>query len=128
MKSVQRVVTTVFAAYALPFAAQSLAQGIVCTTTNEASGNRLLWFHRNADGTLSEGGSVNTGGTGTGTGLGNQGALAAAPLWPVFYGVNAGSDTVTMFIRTVNGPVALLQAPSGGNRPVSVAVRGGLLY
>ena len=49
--------------------------GTVYTMSNSSAGNAVLLFDRLADGRLVAAGSVASGGTGTGTGLGNQGGL-----------------------------------------------------
>src|SRR5216117_572914 len=48
----------------------------VYTVTNQVAGNAVAVFNRGADGTLRAAGQVATGGTGTGGGLGSQGAVA----------------------------------------------------
>src|SRR5689334_5969778 len=48
----------------------------VYTLTNQVAGNAVAVFNRAADGTLTAAGTVATGGTGTGAGLGSQGAVA----------------------------------------------------
>ncbi len=122
----------------LVWAAQSFGQpgnpedsglGMVFTATNEASGNRLVFFHRAPLGELGGGGSLPTGGLGTGMGLGNQGALAFGG-WDErnVYAVNAGSDSISVFIRTPGGPVLIAQVPSGGDQPISVAIHHRTLY
>ena len=62
----------------LPFAPTASAEsqtGAVYVASNEATGNRILQFHRDDSGALTPVGSFNTGGLGTGGGLGNQGGL-----------------------------------------------------
>src|SRR4051812_23621056 len=51
------------------------ARGAVYTMTNAASGNDVVAFVRQHDGTLIAAGSVSTGGKGSGDGLGSQGAM-----------------------------------------------------
>jgi len=46
------------------------------TLTNQVAGNAVAVFNRSADGTLTAAGTIATGGTGTGAGLGSQGAVA----------------------------------------------------
>lgn len=128
--------TRVFFGAALAAAAQAFAQpepdvapGVIFTSTNEAAGNRLVFLHRGPHGPLGSMGAVPTGGLGTGTGLGNQGALAfGGPGQRSIYAVNAGSDTVSVFVRTPAGPVLAAEVGSGGDQPISVAVHGRTLY
>ena len=51
--------------------------GAVYTLTNSPAGNAVKVFRTANDGSLSAAGEFPTGGTGTGTGLGSQGALHA---------------------------------------------------
>ena len=71
---------------------------------------------------------VATRGTGTGGGLGNQGALALSDNGRRLYAINAGSNDISVFAAS-GGAVALMQRiPSGGTRPVSLAVHDAVLY
>ena len=71
--------------------------GAVFTLSNSAGGNRVLAFERNAAGALLAVGAESTGGTGTGGGLGSQGALSLSPNHRWLYAVNPGSDEVSVF-------------------------------
>ena len=68
----------------------------VYTQSNAASGNAILAYDRAKDGTLTPAGSFATGGTGTGGGLGNQGAVALANNGRFVFVVNAGSNDVSV--------------------------------
>src|SRR5712692_4872614 len=57
-------------------ATPSSSMATVFTMSNATSGNTVLTYARNADGTLSQVASFATGGLGVGHGLENQGALA----------------------------------------------------
>jgi 6-phosphogluconolactonase (cycloisomerase 2 family) len=100
----------------------------VYTETNAAAGNQIVAFNLEQNGTLVPQGSYPTGGTGTDSGLGSQGAIAASD--NVLYAVNAGSDTISAF--TLGGPSGprLIGQPvaSGGTDPVSLTVNGQYLY
>ncbi len=99
--------------------------GTVFTASNDPGGNELLVFDRDRRGRLTYSESIPTEGLGTGGGLGNQGGIALSGQWLV--AVNAGSDDVSLF-RT-RGRVRLAdRAASGGTRPISVAIRGPLVY
>ncbi len=95
------------------------AAGAVYTLNNSSSGNAVLVFSRSADGEISSVGTFSTGGTGTGKGLGNQGALAIDAGDRFLFAVNAGSDNISVFRITENGLHLVDLAPSGGNRPIS---------
>src|SRR3989441_6951381 len=100
----------------------------VYTLTNQVAGNSVAVFTRAADGTLSAAGSVATGGTGTGAGLGSQGALALSDDGRWLFAVNAGSNDVSVFDV---GPVGLALASrtaSGGTLPISLTLHGHVLY
>ncbi len=120
------VLATVLCAGAI-FAGTS-APGAVYTMTNSPAGNSVLAFQRSADGTLAGAGSFSTGGTGTGAGLGNQGALALGNnRWLLV--VNAGSDSVSVFRVEEDGRLSLADVqPSGGDMPVSITVDRSLVY
>lgn len=102
--------------------------GSVYTLTNETAGNRLVTLHRADNGGLALAGTLTTGGLGSGTGLGNQGALILSGNGRTIYAVNAGSRQISVFLRTEFGPALLQVVDSGAARPISLAQRGHLLY
>ncbi len=101
--------------------------GVIYTESNEVAGNRVLVFPRAHDGSLGTPASYATGGTGTGGGLGNQGALALAGGGRFLIAVNAGSNDISLFRVTPAGLALLGREPSGGVSPVSLAARGNLV-
>lgn len=106
------------------------AQSMLYTMSNEASGNRIMAFPRNDDGSLTGAvSSYTTGGTGTDAYLANQGALAMSTNKKFLYAVNPGSNELSYFYINQDGSLQLLsKMPSGGEKPVSVAVNNGLVY
>lgn len=102
--------------------------GAVYILSNDASANAVLVFPRRADGSLGASVAVPTGGTGTGSGLGNQGAVAVSGNGRLLYAVNAGSDEISAFRVTGQGLAHLGNVASGGSQPISIAVHGDLLY
>ena len=102
--------------------------GAVYLQTNDATGNAVVMFPRAPDGALGDPVSFETGGLGSGAGLGNQGALALAERGRMLYVVNAGSDEVTGFRVGPAGLDRIGTWPSGGDLPLSLAVTGGRLY
>ena len=82
----------------------------------------LVVYDRAADGSLASAGSVSTGGVGTGGGLASQGAVTLTDDGHTVLAVNPGSNSVAAFAVGHDGPQLLNTAPSGGTRPVSVAV------
>lgn len=104
------------------------AEAIVYTASNEASGNHVIAFDTDAHGNLVEVGRFDTTALGTGTPLGNQAALAtdASDRW--LFVTSAGSGTLTGFRLQEKGLEYVNSVPSGGFRPLSVAVFGTLVY
>jgi 6-phosphogluconolactonase len=102
--------------------------GAVYTMTNAADGNEILAYGRAANGTLMASGAYATGGLGAGEGLGSQGAVALSASHHWLFVVNAGSNDVSAFAVTGQGLMLTDVEPSLGERPVSVAVSGSLLY
>jgi len=80
-------------------AAAGSGQGAVFTLTNSPAGNRVLVWERATNGSLLATGAVPTGGTGTGAGLGSQGALTLSNNHRWLYAVNPGSDEILRISR-----------------------------
>ncbi len=104
------------------------AAGAVYVLSNAVAGNAVLVFPRGGNGALGAPVSVPTGGLGSGGGLGNQGAIAQSADGRFLYAVNPGSDEVSAFRQTAGGLAHLGNIGSGGDLPISIAVRGDLLY
>src|SRR6266702_3665864 len=104
------------------------AAGAVYTLNNSSSGNAVLAFSRSADGQIVFAGMVATGGTGTGAGLGNQGALAIDAANQFLFAVNAGSNDISVFRIRENGLRLVDRVPSGGKQPISLTVSRKVLY
>jgi 6-phosphogluconolactonase len=102
--------------------------GAVYTLTNSPAGNAVAAYDRAADGTLAPQGTFATGGTGTGAGLGSQGAVVLSDDGRQLLAVNAGSNSISLFAVRPDGLELQAVAPSGGIRPISVSVHGNLLY
>ena len=99
----------------------------VYTLLNSATENMIAIFARAKDGTLTPAGTVPTGGLGTGSGLGSQGAVVLSDDGAWLYAVNAGSNTISMF-RVDRGLTLASTFPSGGIQPISLALHDHLLY
>jgi len=102
--------------------------GAVYTSTNQAAGNGVAVFTRAADGTLTSIGTFPTGGTGTGAGLGSQGAVVLSEDGQRLFVVNAGTNDVSVFDVGRDGLTLASRTPSGGILPISLTVHGGLVY
>jgi len=97
------LVTTPATATASP---ASVSQGMVFVQDDDPAGNRVVAYHRSADGSLHQIGTYPTGGRG-GTldgavvdRLASQGSLTYDKTHRTLYAVNAGSNTVTVFGAT----------------------------
>src|SRR4051812_47929097 len=130
----KRLIFLVLSTAMLVFAASaaagpgSNAVGAAYTISNATSGNELVVYDRSADGSLTPAGSVPAGGLGTGGGLASQGAVTLTDNGHTVLAVNPGSNSVAAFDVRHDGPELLNTAPSGGIRPVSVAVHKKLVY
>ncbi len=102
--------------------------GAVYTSTNSTAGNEIVIFNRTADGTLTAAGSVSTGGLGTGTGLGSQGALILSADRAWLFAVNAGSNELSVFAVSSTGLALAEKVASGGVDPISVTTYKNLVY
>lgn len=102
--------------------------GAVYTMSNAAGGNTVMVFDRDEVGRLTPGGEFDTGGLGTGAGLGNQNAVILDPADRWLFVVNPGSNDISVFAVTDTGLSMIDRQPSGGQRPVSLTYSGNLLY
>lgn len=102
--------------------------GAVFALTNAPTGNAVMMWPRLADGSLGAPVTVASGGNGTGTGLGSQGAVIVSHDRRMLFAVNAGSHTVSSFAVTPWGLRLIDVAPSGGVMPTSVTYDDGVLY
>jgi 6-phosphogluconolactonase len=105
------------------------ANHVLYTMTNASDGNEVLTYSRHpATGALTFVGAVDTGGDGTGMGLGNQGGVILTEDRNFVLVVNAGSNTVSSLRVTGDGLVLVDAESSGGTMPVSITESGGLVY
>lgn len=104
--------------------------GAVYVLTNQKA-NSVMVYARGGDGTLTFSGTFATGGAGVGSGpdpLGSQNSLVLGWHNRLLLAVNAGSNDVSLF--AVEGlKLRLLDRQSShGQMPVSIAIRGELVY
>jgi 6-phosphogluconolactonase len=111
-----------------PPPAPSASVAALYTMSNAISGNTVVAYARNTNGTLTQAASYATGGVGAGHGLENQAALALSDDRKYLFVVNAGSDDVSVFQISAQGLTQTGRASSGGRLPVSVAERAGVVY
>jgi 6-phosphogluconolactonase (cycloisomerase 2 family) len=114
--------------------AYSPATSAVYVQTDNLSGNSVVAYRRNVDGTLTQADEYATGGLGGALDgsvvdhLASQGSLTYDRGSGLLYAVNAGSNTITVF-RAHGDTLHRIQiVPSGGTFPVSVAVHDHLVY
>jgi 6-phosphogluconolactonase (cycloisomerase 2 family) len=106
----------------------------VFVQTDNTSGNQIVAYHRDHDGTLTLANTYSTGGLGgvlNGSAvdhLGSQGSLGSDPTRGLLYAVNAGSNTVSVFSVDADQLSLRQVVDSGGAFPVSIAVHGDLVY
>jgi 6-phosphogluconolactonase (cycloisomerase 2 family) len=105
-----------------------LRSGMVFTSSNSASGNELLVYARGADGALALQTRADTGGLGSGAGLGSQGAVTLSSDGRFVFVVNAGSNTVSTFELRPRALLLSSVVASGGQHPISVTEQGGVVY
>ena len=97
--------------------------------SNEAGTNQIYIYQISHDGSLISQGSAASGGMGTGTNLGSQGAVTLSEDHEWLFAVNAGSNTVSSFKVNNDGSLTLAHTESSeGTMPVSVSIRHNLLY
>ena len=100
----------------------------VFVLSNQVDGNKVLGFEKATDGTLTFVKGFSTGGTGTGAGLGNQGAIAISPDKQILLAINAGDNSISSMRITDKGLKLASHVASGGTIPVSVTMYGDLVY
>lgn len=108
------------------------APGHVYTVNNDIRHNGVVVLERRTDGSLTQvaGSPFPTGGKGLGGGdIDQQGAIRVHGAF--VFAVNPGSDSVAVLRKSEDGglrPVAGSPFPAGGQAPLSITVRGDLVY
>ena len=121
--------TAALAVLAGPAAAGAMADpGAVYTQTNDPAGNLVQAFDRGARGELTPAGSLATGGAGSASLGGRQGAVELSGDESTLYAVNAGSDSVSALRVGRDGLALAGVAGSGGSLPASVDEHHGRVY
>lgn len=101
--------------------------GHVFTLSNQTKANQVLDFERSADGMLMFKNAYSTGGTGTGAGLGSQGAVILTDN-NLLLAVNAGSNTISSLMISDSGAELVAEVSSGGQMPISITQYGHLVF
>ena len=102
--------------------------GALLTMDNAAAGNHVLVFHREANGQVTAGPSVATGGAGTGAGLASQGSVLGSRDGRWLFVCNAGSDEISVFAVSRHGLMLTDKVPSQGRLPLSLTLSHNRLY
>ncbi len=102
--------------------------GMVFTMDNDAAANHVLAYSRSPNGQLKADASFATGGQGTGSGLGSQGAVILSENGRWLLVCNAGSDEVSVFFVAPQGLVRTDKVSSGGKHPISIALHRNSLF
>lgn len=97
----------------------------VYSLSNSTTGNEVI-VYKNKHGKLYSAGSYSTGGLGTGSGLGSQGAIVAKGKF--VFTVNSGSNEVSVLVDGRYGLSLIDKVPSGGTTPISLTVYRNILY
>ena len=103
----------------------------VYTLSNQISGNSVLVYNRAGNGMLTYSASYATGGTGTGGGLGNQGAVIMGgddEDDDMLLAVNAGSNSISSLEIKGGGLNLKSTVNSGGMRPVSITQHDDIVF
>ncbi len=112
-------------------ASDSPVVGHVYVNDNTAGTNTIAGYARHADGSLTPlpGSPFSAGGTGTGAGIGSQGALQQTANGRYLLAVDAGSNQVSVLRIKRDGELRLVDiVSSNGPEPVSIAIHDRLVY
>ena len=107
---------------------EASGQGAVYFLDNATGGNHVLAYDRSTSGQLTSKGSFATGGTGTGAGLGSQGAVILDNGNQYLFAVNAGSNDISVFRINTEGLTWVDKIASGGTMPISLTLNNDILY
>ena len=129
MKSIQsNIVVLALGTVLLGIPASVFASRQVISLSNQTTGNTLQVFSVLADGSLSSNATIPTGGIGTGTGLGSQGAIAYDQESGTIAAVNSGDNSISIFRKYGENIRLTSRVSSHGFRPVSVTLRDEVLF
>jgi 6-phosphogluconolactonase (cycloisomerase 2 family) len=105
------------------------------SANNNPAGNAVVWFRRAANGTITQKGTVKTGGKGIASQQpfgfpieDSSGSIALTSDGKLLFVPNAGDNTISAFQITAKGPKLVDRVTSGGILPVSMTVHKNMLY
>lgn len=107
---------------------ETSGQGAVYLLDNATGGNHVLAYNRSTSGQLISKGSFATGGTGTGAGIGSQGAVILDNSSQYLFAVNPGSNDISVFKVSSEGLTLVDKTASGGTMPISLTLNDDVLY
>ena len=122
------IILALFLVLGIAMPAMATNNGMVYTETNDATDNKIVVLERAADGSLTNSGMFATQGSGTGSGLGNQGGVILTEDRNNLLAVNAGSNEISVFRVTSRGLKLTDKVNSGGIKPISITVKDDLVY
>jgi 6-phosphogluconolactonase (cycloisomerase 2 family) len=103
--------------------------GFVFTMSNALSGNELIQYKINTDGSLSLEATMATMGLGTGANLSSQGSVILSADKRFVFVVNAGDNSLSSFLIMPTGVMTFVGKYNlQGIRPISITQRGNLVY
>ena len=113
-----------------PGLAAAATPNSIYTNDNSNAGNSILQYTTGPNGALTSAGTFSTGGTGTGSALASQGAIAVTQNGHWLITVDAGSNQVTVFHINPDGSLTFASITgSHGTTPVSLTVyKNDLVY
>jgi 6-phosphogluconolactonase len=105
------------------------------SANNNPAGNAVVWFRRAANGTITQKGTVKTGGKGIAAQQpfgfpieDSSGSIALTSNGKLLFVPNAGDNTISAFQITAKGPKLVDRVTSGGILPVSLTIHNNTLY
>ena len=105
------------------------------SANNNPAGNAVVWFRRAANGTITQKGTVKTGGKGIAAQQpfgfpieDSSGSIALTSDGKLLFVPNAGDNTISAFQITSKGPKLVDRVTSGGILPVSLTIHKNVLY
>ncbi len=119
------VLATVFAA---TYVNAGLGNAGSIYTIDNAASNHVLYYSRSMDGSLTYIASYLTHGSGTGTALASQGAVALTQDGRFLLVVNAGSNEISVFSILGSGLTYVSKVSSQGNMPISLTINDNWVY
>ena len=114
---------------------QKINYNALYSANNNPGANAVVWFRRAANGTITQKGTVKTGGKGIAAQQpfgfpieDSSGSIALTTDGKLLFVPNAGDNTISAFQITSKGPKLVDRVTSGGILPVSLTIHKNVLY